>query len=433
MSQFAFPRPGLARLARPLAVPHVSAAVRWAFYAFAFIVPLENFDPFGVASVFSLGKMAGYAFALIALTQPTVCFARPPKAFWLFGFYLAAYFLIGVTANPEYTLPTFATTTTVLQNLILFWISFNLMREEGVARGVFYSLITSVTTLSVLALIGIGITRAAWQDAFRVTAAQYDPNALGYLLVVTIFAAFGLAFGGRLNSWKMKFLAWPLFFVLASLLVASGSRGAMVCAAAGLLAFVTKYENFWAKLRTSALIGVITAAALALVLGSAIAVLRWKATLAGHLGTRPQLVALSGQMFLERPVVGWGAWEHLVELGKREGKRSPIRDTHNDLMWALTATGLVGTIPVLWAVFTLIGGAWRARRGVRGVVPFVLLVAALTMSLSVTVHKRKITWLIFGYVAASGAVVAGARTGRTPPPAQLRPPNRRRYGAGPAG
>jgi O-antigen ligase len=102
-------------------------------------------------------------------------------------------------------------------------------------------------------------------------------------------------------------------------------------------------------------------------------------------------------------------------------------------MWALTATGLVGTIPMLWAVLALIAKAWRARRGAHGVMPFILLVIVLTMSLSLTVHKRKITWLVFAYVAGSAAVAPGARTGRALQPAPNRSPNRRRYGTGPAG
>ena len=66
------------------------------------------------------------------------------------------------------------------------------------------------------------------------------------------------------------------------------------------------------------------------------------------------------EMFLEKPLIGWGPANNISELGSRLGLGSAIGMPHNVYLWLLTETGLLGTVPFL-------AGLWLCwRRGMEG-------------------------------------------------------------------
>jgi O-antigen ligase len=197
---------------------------------------------------------------------------------------------------------------------------------------------------------------------------------------------------------------WPIVGVLALAILQTGSRGALLALAAGLMTFGFGARTLGLKLRN--------ACAVALALG----LLTWatyntdvmrnrllrsaeKGTLAGRERIYPAL----WQMFLEKPLVGWGPIANKYELGSRPGQTRVRRDAHNVGLEVLTASGLLGAIPFLSGLGMCFAAAWRARRGSRGSLPLALATAVLVGSMSMNWIAALPFWLVLAYSTASGA------------------------------
>jgi O-antigen ligase len=77
------------------------------------------------------------------------------------------------------------------------------------------------------------------------------------------------------------------------------------------------------------------------------------------------------------------------------------RDAHNLVLELMTSTGVAGTIPFLIGLTLCVGSAWRARRTTRGVLPFAMLLAILTGTMSGTWIASKILWLVLAHAEAA--------------------------------
>jgi len=129
-------------------------------------------------------------------------------------------------------------------------------------------------------------------------------------------------------------------------------------------------------------------------------------------------------MFLERPTIGWGPTLNRREISERVGiPRFTDLDAHNLILFLLTATGLIGTIPFLIGVGLCARSAWKARDGTHGILPFAMLVAVLTACLTVSGIDWKQFWFVLAYALASSSLV-GALNGRRVAAKPLSPPGR---------
>ena len=66
-----------------------------------------------------------------SLLQFSLAFAKPPKAFWFFASYLAMSAGISIFVYDNVDAVTGGDAFMVFQNLILFWISYNLLRDPA--------------------------------------------------------------------------------------------------------------------------------------------------------------------------------------------------------------------------------------------------------------------------------------------------------------
>ena len=122
-------------------------------------------------------------------------------------------------------------------------------------------------------------------------------------------------------------------------------------------------------------------------------------TLAGRERIYPALLV----MIRERPALGWGPVENQYELERRLQDPGYIkRDAHNLVLELMTSTGVAGTIPFLIGLTLCVSSAWRARRTTRGVLPFAMLLAILTGTMSGTWIASKILWLVLAHGEAAG-------------------------------
>ena len=109
-------------------------------------------------------------------------------------------------------------------------------------------------------------------------------------------------------------------------------------------------------------------------------------------------------MFRERPLFGWGPYEFQVELGRRQGTIFGQKDAHNLYTHLLMEVGLVGAAPFMIGLWLCARGAWRARQGSFGLLPFALLVTALASNLTGTDLALKQFWLVLAIAVSAGAV-----------------------------
>jgi len=296
--------------------------------------------------------------------------------------------------------------------LILFWISYNLMKEEGVVKGTLLTLAASCAVLAILQALGIldNVTSHG-----RVTVLRQNPNTLASVLSLGLLALVGLAYGRTEVDRKVRFLAWVLFGLLASSILSTGSRGPMVALIGGLAFFMLGGRSFGRKYKVGL---VVILAVGSLVLASyqnQVVRERWEETFyEGSLSKRERIFPEAWAMFLERPFFGWGTEYNVRELGRRMGGHRT--DTHNSYLWALTETGLVGAIPFLTALWICWRAAWRARAGPQGVLPIALLVCLLLINMSGTYIVRKLFWVVLAYALASNTHSPSDRRGHRSPP-----------------
>jgi len=375
----------------------VHAPIRYAFYAFIMAIPFETAYTDTVTIVGTIPLLIGIAFVGVALLQPRICFAPPPGAFWCFAGYVFAYVILGTTQTPMYADPMFSRLLTLIQMLVLLWISYNLFKYPEICKGALLAFAASCTIESMLLIFGIG-TESAKQG--RTTMFADNPNSVGIILALGVVALTGITHGRMTVEKKMALLAWTCVAVMGIALVMTGSRSALLGLVSGLAVLVLKKGSAGTKLKA----GLIALSVIAFLVWASYTNegmrTRWENTLyEGDVAGRDSIVPQAWAMFLEKPVLGWGPVTNRFELGNRVGL--PSRDTHNVYLAVLIETGLFGAIPFFAGLWFSLRSAWRALSGREGALPMAMLVCLLIINLSGTMHASKTFWLLIAYALAS--------------------------------
>lgn len=382
--------------------------VRFAFYAFVFSIPLETLDVGLEVGVMSVSFVVGSVFIALAFLQPKVTFGDLPRPLWFFAAYLLVFVSQGIWQLLDITpgrvgvgrLPT------TIQMVVLFWISYNLFRHERVIVGTMLSLSAGCIVLSVLQVSG---TAAVTVAGDRVSALSQDANSLGSMLAVGLLALLGLAYGRASQEGNIGWLAWVGFACLATGIVLSGSRGAFLSLAIGIMCLTARPGNsavqvkIWISMALA-----LSVLVLAAYQSDAVRV-RWEQTFSeGHMSGRERIMPELWDMFIQAPISGWGPGNHTIELANRFGRKR--LDPHSGYFYVLTETGLMGAIPYFFALWLCLRSAWRARQGPEGSLPLALLVCVCMVNMSVTWHFRKILWMVFAYSVASETFLSKRRS-----------------------
>lgn len=394
--------------------------IRWSLYLYLVVVPLENIDPLGFANVFSLTKMAGYLLAILAITQPKLTLARPPAAcLWLMA-YLAITVLLGIFISPDEFEMTLGTAMTNAQNLIMFWLCCNLLRDDKIVIRAILAMAVGVFIL--VAAVYAGVGEQNYGD--RIAGLGMEPNMIGYFLVIATLCLLGLGFGRNRTIGIWRHALWLPILLFVATTVRTGSRGAMLGLLAGGVVFSLRAGSLGTRAKALLLGGIVLVAGGYMIVSDEAASQRWNATLeSGDTAGRTLIVQESWQMFCEKPIIGWGPSKSLQLLAMRLHSRNAVRDTHNILLWAMIGTGVVGTIPFVIGLGLCVVMAWKGRKGPEGSLPLTLMAAVLAASMSINTINRKITWVALGYIAASTPLVASYDSFRNPrrePPVGLR-------------
>src|SRR6266542_3982452 len=323
-------------------VPQPSRLLIAAFVAFVASLPFEEGLVLGSEELVSVSRLLFYAFFVLALRQPRVCFRRPPGAIWWFAIYIVFY-AVGGLFQPSPLLPKiYATAFRFSQLFVVLWVGYNLLRHEQVARSCLWGFGWACVAVAGLLVLGGSSYKGA--SSGRQTVFAQGVDSIAALL----------ALGGSTRT-RIR----NAIIVVLALLVCYG---------------VTMLSASNAG--------------------------RWQSTLEeGNMSGRQRIYPAAWKMVEERPLLGWGPGTNYYELGYR--LRLPIRDTHNLFLRLLTELGLAGTIPFCIGLVLCVRAAWRGRESTQGLLPLALIVASLTVNLSNTYLELKWFWVVLAYSLAS--------------------------------
>lgn len=349
--------------------------------------------------------LTGAIFLLATLLHPRRCYGRlPAPALW-FGAYLVALLLSIMMGEPERAPQALADYVILLQGVLVFLAAGNLMRDETVARRTLVTFVAACSLRATLPLLGLGrTTSAVWTGGERISALGQNANNAAMILAAGLVALIGLTLIRHRRSRPVLFLAVGLAALLGQAILETGSRGGLVALLGGVMVYALAADSWQQRLRNGAI--VIVAVSLLTVAALHLPVMKNRlrdVATTGNLAGREQLYPALWNMFLEKPVMGWGPNSNNYELALRVGQRDrPSRAAHNLLLELLTAGGLVTTLPFLIGAWLSVRGAWQARSQEHGVLPLALLCSLFLANMSGDWGASKLLWVVFAYAFVSG-------------------------------
>ena len=395
--------------------PIIVAAFCLCLASFPFEFPERTFR-------FELPTLTTSLFLFTTLFQPRACyFNYLPGSLWWLGAFLYAD-AVALTVNGWRSFgDTAADVLLLIQALLFFWASLNLLRHDRIARAALWSFVVACLVRAALPFLGVGRTgEAVWTGGERITAFGQNANWSAKVLAMGVVLMIGLMFIHARAPKRLRWLAILGIVGMGVAIVDTGSRGGLLALAVSLLTFSfapSAGRSKWTLVR-NAFIGL---ASVAFLVGysmrSELMRNRFEDTAAnGAMAGREVLFPTLWGMFLDRPWVGWGIDNNQYELADRIAEQDRIkRDSHNLVLETLTTAGILGTVPFFIAMALIVRAAWRARLGPHGITPLVLLVLNFAGAMSGNPMLMRLFWLALAYaVAAAVPIVRQARASSRP-------------------
>lgn len=384
-------QPGIAQGVRP------SALLRWALYGFVFSLP---FDAPGRLPL-ELTTITGALFLAVCLLQPGLCFGRRPSVTWWFLGYLYVYWAAYVVGGAQFTGDAVRSSLFYIQALLIFIACFNLMRDPKIARQVMIVLAVAALVLALMTILGIETAKDS--DSQRVTVFGQNANRAARVLLAGALACVGLVVGRPRPALRPTLMAWPPFALCVLGMIMGGSRGGLVAFAAGLWMFSMTGPTIGVRMRNIAVTLVLLGGAGFAAYKSPLMQQRIQLAAQGNLAKREVIFPAALAEFKSRPLIGYGPGNQYI-LAVRLGlppKLHQTRDTHNLFLEVLTATGVLGTIPFVWGLWVCCWSAWKARRGIEGILPAAQMMSTMVGNLTGNYIVLKLQWVLLAYAMAS--------------------------------
>lgn len=374
-----------------------SLLVRLALYGFVFSLPFDAPGRFPI----ELTTMTGAAFLAATFLQPRVCYGTRPAAIWWFAGYLYAYWLAFVLAGAQHRPDAMKSSLFFVQGLLIMYACFNLMRYEAVTRKVLLVLLAAATVLAVMTVLGIG--KSMDSDTQREMVLGQNANRAARVLCAGLLTGVGFVYGRAHKGLRHNWIVYPLVGVIGLALILGGSRGGLLALAAGLWMFSLTGNTLGVRVRNT-LVALFTIGLAAWgALQTPVMQERIQAAMQGNLAGREEIFPAAWQMFKDRPLVGWGPTnQYVLAVRLRLPPAEHLtRDTHNLFLEISTATGVLGATPYLIGLLLCCWSAWKARRGLEGILPAAQMVALLVGNLSGNFIMLKLQWVLLAYALAS--------------------------------
>jgi O-antigen ligase len=399
-----------------------------------FILPWELFRTFQetpyMPRIGSLGRIVGFVLLPLVLldvldrggrVRPLGLFHAVTGAFvWWAGMSLFW------SVDPE---ETWEKLLTYAQLAVFTWLIWELARTETRQLGLLQAYVCGayVSAFDTVAKFLDG----SLSQAARFAATGFNPNDLGFTLVLALPMAWYLALAarGKLATW-LNLLYLPLGMGAVLL---TASRGAFIPALISLLIMPwTLSKHSWPM--RAAICALVLASAL--VLNNVIPVYSWERLAAGtseietgEFSDRAQIWQAGVEVFEHHPVAGIGAGAFAAAVEPILGDR---RAPHQTFLSVMVGQGLIGLFLFLAMFATAVAPIPRMPGITRTFWTVILLTLAVGLQPR-TWDYRKPLWFILGVLVAQGAATAyGLVQDRAVQPRRLRSSVWSRVGTSPA-
>ena len=390
------PAPAAPAVASGAAATRVSVVVRLAFYLFILSIPFEMPDR---TFPIEIPTLTGCIFLLSTVLNFSVLYRRIPTALLWFVAYLWCFGLSTMWNRADHVAQVAELFGEFAQLGLILWAGSNVLRDPRAMRGALLAFAFACAVRAGMQVLGIAASEhAEWTGGYRVTVLGQNPNYSAIILSAGFVTVLNL---------RPKIITWLVAAVIGLALVQTGSRGGLMCAAAGTLALLFHGRTMFARLR-GIFVGLIALAALGIAAyRSPMLRVRFEdAITQGSLAGRERIYPAVLSMIREKPLLGWGPIENQYEIAQRIGEEAKDRrDAHNILFELFSTVGLIGTIPFLVGFALCMREAWRARKGPLEMYPFALLLTVLVGCVSGTWIASKMLWFAFAIAVAAGAPI----------------------------
>ena len=290
------------------------------------------------------------------------------------------------------------------------------MRDPGVATAAAATLAMSTLVRATLQVVGIGATEVVG----RFTILDQDENYSARVMASGVIILVGLSHARLWSLLTLRTVIWPVVASIAVAIVQTGSRGGLLALIAGLIWLLFAGKTIRRKV-TNGFVAIVAISGLVWVAYQSETMRqRWISTIErGEIAQRERLFPI---LFVEKPIAGWGIRASMTEAGRRMPRWPPI-SAHNLPLDVLASTGLVGAIPLAFALWMCVRFAWAARDGPSGALPMAMLISMLVGNLSGNRLQSKLFWFVVTYALACGSQFVARRKA---PSAGLRVPHRLR-------
>lgn len=365
-------------------------------HLFMFSIFFENWKPFNVS--FTILKIIGILYLLLSLfdlknfsLKQSKSIILPLIVLWLWLIFRAMYNTSEINTVDVFHF-------TFLQNIILFWLFVNdIINKPSIVKSLIFSYILGVGLLGVLILLGVGVDTNPFYFSNRITFFGANSNSIGNWSVIGIIFILGIFVTKIHFSILTKFLMLSLIPLLISVILSSGSRGALLSLAIGVLVL---FSGFRSKIYLKILyffIGFISLNySIDLIENSEVMSKRFALFLESGDDVRLSIWKDALQIIYDNPIFGIGYTGYENEMNLRYGY---FLDTHNIFLYFLVSGGLIALFIYLFILKNIFIKILSNNFRNTILLPLSLFVAYLSIVFkSGGIINDKSTWLLLGLI-----------------------------------
>ena len=285
------------------------------------------------------------------------------------------------------------------QVMVLFLIMYDLAQDPRTIRMVGLAFVFSTFAMSLAANLHIqGLTRYGKEDRYGMIGINFNAQALLYALAILMIICWVMARWKEIHVGDILFSLTTLSMMAA--MVKTGSRGATAVLMIGIATLMFLYRKGGRFSAYFTILPVLLVTMAMIFLRADVLQQRIETTIeTGDTSLRLEIAESGTQMFLERPLVGYGA-QYSRSLGEymQKGRRLAA---HNLYIQMLLAFGLAGFIPWLITIIIALRDAWRFRSSPWGGMMLTMTVAVVTAGATAHLGHEKIFYVILAFAMRS--------------------------------
>ncbi len=367
--------------------------IRASLLLFVCLIPLESLGRSAASSSSTITRLAGLLLLASCVCRPEVILRRPQRLTVLAFLLMTTALIRTAFIDPQVLTHAFGRYLTWIQMLVFFHIATPILAVAANRARVVYAYVAGACLTALLLIRGSGLN-VAMLEKDRVSLGNLDPNIQSAVLGLAAVWVFVVLLNKRMTiraPWALMGL--PVFVLLVSANLLTGSRGGLLALFAAFVPFVfTRSARSNPLLKIALLVGGVVVM-VAIALRSEDMIVRLERSLFERdTAGRDYIYASSLDLLVQRPWLGWGLAANESELGVYTN--TYFRDMHNIYLYVLTAAGVVGGALFSGMLFISATAAARLREPLFRQVALAGLMFALVSGFTITILFHKFFWLI---------------------------------------